>query len=143
MEKLDARKLSLENLELLRQQAIRMLKHGFKQVETAEILGVRAATISDWNRLYKTGGKKALKLHSPGPSKGSNCLLSPNEEKEIKQLIIDKTPDQLKLPFVLWDRKAIKELINRQYGIDIAIRYHRGVFKTLGFHSSTPRKACL
>ena len=122
MEKLDARKLSLENLEMLRQQAIRMLKQGRKQVEVADILGVRAATISDWSRIYKTGGKKALTLQSPGPSKGSNCLISPEQEKDFQRLIIDKTPDQLKLPFVLWDRKAVKKLIYRQYGIVIAIR---------------------
>ena len=72
MEKIDARKLSLEKLELLRQQSIRLLKQGRKQVEVADILGVRAATISEWNRIYKTGGKKALTLKSPGPSKGSN-----------------------------------------------------------------------
>jgi len=107
---------------MLRQQAIRMLKQGRKQVDVADILGVRAATISDWSRIYKTGGKKALTLQSPGPSKGSNCLISPEQEKDFQRLIIDKTPDQLKLPFVLWDRKAVKELIYRQYGIVIAIR---------------------
>ncbi len=122
MEKIDARKLTLEQLELLRQQAIRLLKQGRTQADVADTLGVRAATISDWNKLYKTGGKKALKLKHPGPSKGSNRLLTPDQAKEIKRLIIDKTPDQLKLPFVLWDRKAVKELIYRQYGIHLAIR---------------------
>lgn len=107
---------------MLRHQAIRLLKQGRKQVEVADILGVRAATVSDWSRIYESGGKKALRLQHPGPSKGSNCLLNPDEEKEIRRLIIDKTPDQLKLPFVLWDRKAVKELIYRQYGIVIAIR---------------------
>jgi len=122
MEKTDARRLSLDQLELLRHQAIRLLKQGRKQVEVAEILGVRSATISDWHRIYKTGGKKALHVQHPGPVKGTNCSLSPTQAKAIQRLIIDKTPDQLKLPFVLWDRKAVKELIYRQYGIRIAIR---------------------
>ena len=122
MEKTDARKLSLENLELLRNQAIRLLKQGRKQVEVAGIIGVRSATISDWWRLYMTGGKKALKLQHPGPVKGTNGILSAEQEKEIQRLIIDKTPDQLKLPFVLWDRKAIVALIRHQYDIVIAIR---------------------
>jgi len=122
MEKIDARKLSLENLELLRNQAIRLLKQGRKQVEVAELIGVRAATISDWLRTYRVGGKKALKLQHPGPAKGTNCILSAEHEKEIQRLIIDKTPDQLKLPFVLWDRKAIVALIKHQYDIVIAIR---------------------
>ncbi len=140
MEKIDARKLSLENVKMLRLQAIRLLKQGRKQVEVADILGVRAATISDWNRLYKAGGKKALTLQSPGPSKGSNCFISPEQEKEIQRLIIDKTPDQLKLPFVLWDRKAVKELINRQYGIVIAIRTIGDYLKRWNFSPQRPVK---
>ena len=122
MEKVDARKLSLENLELLRHQAIRLLKQERKQVDVAEILGVRPATISGWWKTYKRGGKKALKLQHPGPVKGTNSILSREQEQEIKRLITDKTPDQLKLPFVLWDRKAIVELIKQQYNIVIAIR---------------------
>ena len=122
MEKIDARTLSLENLELLRHQAVRLLKQGRKQVEVAEIIGVRPATISDWWKTYKVGGKKALKLRHPGPIKGTNNLLSVKQEQEIQRLIIDKTPDQLKLPFVLWDRKAVVELIKNQYNIVIAIR---------------------
>ena len=140
MEKIDARKLSLEKLELLRQQSIRLLKQGRKQVEVADILGVRAATISEWNRIYKTGGKKALTLKSPGPSKGSNCIITHKQEKEIQKLIIDKCPDQLKLPFVLWDRKAVKELIYRQYGIVIAIRTIGDYLKRWNFSPQRPVK---
>ena len=140
MEKIDARKLSLEKLELLRQQSVRLLKGGRKQVEVADILGVRAATISEWNRLFKTGGKKALTLKSPGPPKGLNCFISPEQEKEIQKLIIDKVPDQLKLPFVLWDRKAVKELIYRQYGIVIAIRTIGNYLKRWNFSPQRPVK---
>ena len=140
MEKIDARKLSLENLELLRQQSVRLLKQGRKQVEVANILGVRAATVSEWNRLYKTGGKKALTLKSRGPSKGANCIISPKQEKEIQTLIIDKTPDQLKMPFMLWNRKAVKDLIYRQYGIVIAIRTIGDYLKRWNFSPQRPVK---
>ena len=81
--------------------------------------GVRSFGVQGCNHIWlepviKKRGKKGLKLQHPGPSKGSNCLLTPEQEKQIKRLIIDKTPDQLKLPFVLWDRKAVKELIYHQ-----------------------------
>lgn len=140
MEKTDARKLSLENLELLRHQAVRLLKQGYKQVEAARIIGVRAATISNWRRSWQTGGKKALKLQHPGPAKGSNCLLSAERGKEIQGLIIDKTPDQFKLPFVLWDRKAVKELIQRQYGVNIAIRTVGDYLRRWNFSPQRPLK---
>lgn len=140
MEKIDARKLSLENLELLRYQAVRLLKQGYKQVEVAVIVGVRAATISDWWRNYQAGGKKALKLQSPGPAKGFNALLDVEKEKVIQKLIIDKTPDQLKLPFVLWDRKAVKALIYRHYGVNIAIRTIGDYLKRWNFSPQRPIK---
>ena len=140
MEKIDARKLSLENLELLRYQAIRLLEQGRKQVEVAGIIGVRAATISDWLRTYKAGGKKALKLQHPGPQKGFNSILGVEEEKEIQKMIIDKTPDQLKLPFVLWDRKAVKELIRRHYGVNIAIRTIGDYLQRWNFSPQRPLK---
>ncbi len=140
MEKIDARKLSLENLELLRHQAVRLLKQGRKQSEVAGIIGVRRATITSWWGKYKSGGKKALKLQHPGPNKGFNSILDVDKEKEIQKLIIDKTPDQLKLPFVLWDRKAVKELIHRQYGLDIAIRTIGDYLQRWNFSPQRPLK---
>ncbi len=122
MEKIDARRLSLEELGMLRKQAVRLLKQGRTQVDVAGILGIRAATVSEWNSVYKEKGNKGLKLQKPGVPKGTNRILSPEHEKELQRIVIDKTPEQLKLPFVLWDRKAIKELIYRRYNIVIAIR---------------------
>jgi len=86
--KTDARKLSLENLELLRNQAIRLLKQRRKQGEVAGIIGVRSATISDWWRLYMTGGKKALKLQHPGPVKGTNGILSAEQPWQLQILVL-------------------------------------------------------
>ena len=140
MEKQDARKLSKEELELIRNQGIRLLKQGRKIAEVAEILGVRKATISTWKKIYKAGGKKALKLSNPGPAKGYNSLLNKDQEKEIQKLIIDKTPDQLKLPFALWDRKAIRELILQIYGIKVAIRTIGDYLKRWNYTPQRPLK---
>ncbi len=140
MKKIDARKLSLENLELLRQQAVRLLKQGRKQGEVAGIIGVRRPTITSWWGKYQRGGQKALKLQHPGPAKGFKSILDEEKEKEIQKMIIDKTPDQLKLPFVLWDRKAVQELIRRQYGVNIAIRTIGDYLKRWNFSPQRPVK---
>jgi len=122
MEKIDARKLPKESLNLLKDQTIRLLKQGHKQVTVARLLGIRAATVSEWSSKYKQGGKKALHTKKRGVKTGQGRMLTDDQEQEIQKMIIDKTPDQLKLPFVLWDRKAVRELIQRQYGIGVAIR---------------------
>ncbi len=74
MEKQDARILSKENLEMLRNQGIRLIKQGRTQAEVAQILGVRAATVSVWWKIYRTGGKQALKLTQPRASQRVKLL---------------------------------------------------------------------
>jgi len=48
--------------------------------------------------------------------------LSTLQEKEIRELIRDKTPEQLKLPFALWTRKSVRDLMRQRTGIMIPIR---------------------
>ena len=64
-------------------------------------------------------------------------MLTPEKEKEIRKSIEDKTSDQLKMPYVLWTREAVKELIERKHSIRIAIRT---VGKYLALWGFTPRK---
>jgi len=47
----------------------------------------------------------------------------PDQEKEIQRLLADKTPDQSKMIYALWTRKAVKELINlgEVVGISLAV----------------------
>ncbi|MFH2024372.1 MAG: IS630 family transposase, partial [bacterium] len=95
---------------------------GKTQQEIADNFGVHLNTVGNWWRSYQKEGKKALHVNKRGLKSGQGRVLTAEQEKEIQQMIIDKTPDQLKLPFVLWDRKAVKELIQSQYGVNVAIR---------------------
>ncbi|VAW11553.1 Mobile element protein [hydrothermal vent metagenome] len=95
----------------MRVLAINMYKKEVGQRQISIILGVRAATIFDRVKLYEQYGKKGLKEVKRGREKGSDKLLSDKKEVEVQKTIIDKMPDQLKLPYALWTRKAIKDLI--------------------------------
>ena len=55
-------------------------------------------------------------------------------------MIIDKIPDQLRLPFALRTRKAVKELIERELGIVIAIKTVGDYLRSWGFSSQKPKK---
>jgi len=52
-------------------------------------------------------------------------------------MITDKCPDQLKLPYALWTRKAVQELIKGQYNMPVAIRTIGDYLQRWGF---TPQK---
>lgn len=49
-------------------------------------------------------------------------------------------PDQLKLPFALWTRRAIKTLIKREFGITISIRTMGDYLHRWGFTPQKPKK---
>ena len=140
MEKVDARTLTKETQEQLRKQAIRLRKQGKSYKEIAEIIGVNDNTVWKWWKKYQAGGAKALKAGQRGRPLGVNRSLDKAQEEEIRKLICDKTPDQLKLTFALWTRQAVQELIRMCFGIQIAIRTIGTYLKRWGFTPQKPLK---
>ena len=122
MEKTDARKLKPEVQQELRKQAIRLRKTGMKQKQIAEILGVYPTTVSKWCRAYKQQGNQAIRAKKRGRPDGACRTLSAEQEKQIQKAIVDKEPDQLKLPFALWTRIAVQQLIKHLYAIEMPVR---------------------
>ena len=142
MEKIDARKLSTDAQQQLRYQVIRLRKQGRKHSEISAITGVSRCTCSTWWTLYKKGGKKALRIKQRGRPPGSCRTLSPEQEKILQKNMRDKCPDQLKLPFALWTRFAVQQLIKQLWSIDMPIRTVGEYLKRWGFTPQKPlRKA--
>jgi transposase len=137
MEKVDARSLKREVQQQLRNQAIRLRKSEKKYKEIAEIVGVHMGTVNRWCKIYEREGSKGVRIKKRGRKAGSHRTLSSEQEKEIQKLIQEKAPDQLKLPFALWTRIAVQQLIKRLYSTDMPIRTVGEYLKRWGF---TPQK---
>jgi transposase len=136
----DARSLSQEQQELLRQKAVEMVLSGKKQVEVSELLGVARNSVGRWMKRFKSQGKKALAKRKRG--KAPTPKLTKIQESCICRLIQANHPEQLKLPFALWTREAVRELILKKYGIQIAVRTMGSYLKRWGFTPQKPaRKA--
>lgn len=140
MEKHDLRNAKKEEKEALRLIAIKFYKQKKSQKEISILLNIHKNTIYQWVKRYKLSGLKGLKDKKQGHDDGIGRLLSAKQEKEVQDMIIDKMPEQLKLPFGLWTRKAIVELIKRQYNIKIAIRTMGTYLKRWGFSPQKPKK---
>lgn len=125
MEKQDFRKLTSQERFIFRKRAISLINSGEKKKDIAQTFGVRASTVSSWVKCYKTQGLKGIKDINRGVKSEDKKLLSSQEELAIQKMIIDKMPDQLKLPFSLWTRKAVKELIERELEVVLAITTKR------------------
>lgn len=135
-EKIDARTLSREVLEEKRRQAHRLRERGMTRAEIGKIVGVHADTVGRWLKL----DKRNLKIKRGGRKLGDARLLSAQDEKQIRSKIIDKTPDQLKLQYALWTRKAVQELIQRETGVQLAIRSVGEYLKRWGMTPQKPQK---
>jgi transposase len=122
MDKIDARKLSTDAQQQVRYQVIRLRKQGRTHNEISAITGVSRSTCSTWWNLYKTKGRKAIKIKKRGRPTGSCRKLDQEQEVVIQKAICDKCPDQLKLPFALWTRIAVQQLIRQLWGMEVPIR---------------------
>lgn len=140
MEKQDFRKLTSQERFSYRKRAISLINSGEKKKDIANIFGVRSSTVSAWVKCYKLDGLKGLKDIKRGIKSEDKKLLSLKQELAIQQMIVDKMPDQLKLPFSLWTRRAVKELIEREFGIVIAITTTGDYLRSWGFTPQKPKK---
>jgi transposase len=119
----DARSWSQEEQERTRRRAVvAVLEQGLAQAEVAGLFGVHPNTVSKWVRRARAGGREALAAGRRGRRLGEQLALAPWQQAQIVKTIREKNPDQLRLPFALWTRAAIGELIERRFGLRLAIR---------------------
>lgn len=138
----DARALPAVVQEEKRKQAIRMWKKNrYTHREIGDQVGVHYLTVGRWISRYKAGGMKALvSSTTQGRPVGAGRSLSAEQEAQIQKLLIDKTPDQLKLRYALWTREAVQQLIGQETGIKLAIRTVGQYLKRWGFTVQKPKK---
>jgi transposase len=140
MEKIDARKVKQEVQQALRDQVIRLRKQGKANRDVAEFLGISPQHSSTIWQKYVRGGKKEIALGTRGRRHGEKRNLTEERERHIQKLIVDKTPDQLKFPFALWTREAVRQLVRRQCGIDMPVRTVGEYLRRWGFTPQKPAK---
>src|SRR5208337_4498037 len=113
MEKIDARRVKKEVQQALRDQVVRLRKQGKANKDIAEFLGMSPSRSSTIWQKYVKGGKKQIILGTRGRRHGEKRSLTGEQEQHIQKLMVDKTPDQLKFPFALWTREAVRQLVGR------------------------------
>ena len=136
----DARRLSPLAQEEKRKLAIKLWKKGLSQKEVAETVGTTPQTMSGWVKRYRLSGASSLNAQKRGTAFGANRHLTVEQEKHLQKLIADKSPDQLKMAYVLWTRKAVMELIEQETGLKMPIRTVGEYLKRWGFTPQKPAK---
>lgn len=140
MEKIDFRSVGSSTRKEIRKRAIKMIAKGAQKKKVAEIFGVNPNSITNWVKKHKVLGLKGLVDNKRGVKSEDVKLLTARQEKEVQKMILDTMPDQLKLPYSLWTRKAVKELVEREYGITMAINTMGDYLRSWGYSPQKPKK---
>jgi transposase len=136
----DGRQLSDEALQVLRLRALRGIELGYTELDLADLLGVCHETISRWWTAYTADGLSALPGDRSGRPCGAGRFLSDQQAELIQGRIDRHAPEDLGLPHPLWSRRAVRDLIRKECGIDLAERTVGQYLRRWGYTAKKPSR---
>jgi transposase len=89
---------------------------------------------------YEREGSTTLPPKQRGRRAGTGLRLSEKQSAQIRRLICEKRPEQMKMDFALWSRAAVMELIERECGIVLSVRTVGDYLARWGFTPQKPIK---
>lgn len=118
----------------------RLRSEGLNAPTIAKQLRLNRATVQDWVRRLNDaqGDPRVLEESKRGPKAGTASLLNEEQQRIIRKLLVDKTPDQLKFNFALWTSQAVAMAIFERFGIKLADRTVRQYLASWGFTPQRP-----
>ena len=99
-----------------------MVDDGAKYKVAADAVGVSVRFIGKWIDARRKHGDAGLDGGKRGRRPGEQQVIDTKVAERIRRKIIDKCPDQLKLPFALWTREAVRDLILKETGIRLSLQ---------------------
>ena len=132
------RKLPAAAQEERRRQVIGLRQSGMTYQEIADLVGLSRTGVFNICQRFEAEGAKGLINKRPGRKPGEQRLLTPAQEAGMQVLIRRHTPDELGLPFALWNRAAVRALIARHCGVEMAVRTVGKYLARWGFTAQKP-----
>jgi transposase len=132
----NTRTLSPEAQEDLRRRVVHaIVEQGLSRAEAVRTFDVGRTSIWRWMKRYEAGGAKALAARKRGPKRSS--ALAGHQAATVVRMIQQRHPEQLRLPFALWTRDAVRDLIVNRYGVELSVSTVGRYLRRWGF---TPQK---
>ena len=123
-----------------RRRAVRLREKGMQVNDVARECELSRGTVIAVHKAYRLGGWAEVALKQRGRTPGDDRRLSAEQEREIQKLICDKTPDQMKMPYALWSRAAVMELIAHRFKVKLPVRTVGMYLQRWGFTPQKPMK---
>ena len=118
----DFRKLTPQVQAELRRRAVAIVDAGKSRQVAADAVGVSRRFVGKWLAARDRAGDAGLDGGKRGRRPGEQMVLDAKVAERIRRKIADKCPDQLKLPFALWTREAVRDLILKETGVRLSLQ---------------------
>ena len=138
MAKRDARFLSPDAQAEIRLRVMDALQDGMSQTRAAQVFGVSRWSVVQWAKVHRGAGARALAAKQRGRRVGEAGKLSPKQCECMRALVVGKMPEQLKLPFYLWTRAAVRELIKQKCAVSLSLTAVGGYLRRWGLSVQRP-----
>ena len=136
MKPYDARMLSAQAKEALRLRVVHaVVDQQMRPSVAARTFSVSRTSVYHWVKRYRRRGASGLKTKRLGRPPRSR--LAGHQAATAVRLIGDRCPDQLKLPFALWTRQAVCDLLANRFNLQVSVWTAGRYLKRWGF---TPQK---
>lgn len=126
-----------------RRVAVEMVQSGKTRKEAAAAVGVNRRFVGAWVEAVKRDGEAALAGGRRGRRPGEQSVLTAEQERRIIRLITDRCPDQLRLPFALWSRRAVTDLILRETKVRLSASSVGRHLRRWGFTAQRPGRRAI
>jgi transposase len=127
---------SLVEWEQKRLIAANMFELDLETKVIAQALGVDDQTVRRWRRLFKAGGREALRS---GRSGGRPPRLDDTQKVRLAEMLVG-TPAQCGFDRHLWTQRLIADLIEREFGVSCHHDHVGVILKRLGFTHQKPQR---
>jgi transposase len=138
MKHVDMRKLPAAAQEERRRQVIGLRQAGQTYDAIAAQVGLSPTGVFDICKRFAERGAAGLKTGPRGPEPGHGRFLNATQEAETCDLIRRHTPDELDLPFALWSRAGLREVIWQRFRVRLAVRTMGTYLARWGFTAQKP-----
>jgi transposase len=138
MKHVDMRKLPAAAQEERRRQVIGLRQSGQTYDAIAAQVGLIPTGVLNICQRYAERGVAGLKTGPRGPEPRHGRFLPGAQEAATRELIRRHTTDELDLPFALWSRAAVREMIWQRFGVRLAVRTMGSYLARWGFTAQKP-----
>ena len=144
MKKIDTRSLTPAARDEIRKLVIRLRQQsGMDAAALAAIAGVHPGTVRKWLSRARKAGVGSLTEQPRGRPVGSCRKLTLAQELWMRETVIGQNPKQQRLPHALWTRRAIRELLRQEFGLEVSDRLVGKYLKRWGFTPQRPIQRAL